>query len=258
MSGTSIELKAGASNSGALESGAPETGASAQASPLPDFASAAYGEAYGRINGLVIVGEAMADRHFRRLAALLPQDREELRRLGAMEGRHAADFVGCGRQLGVTPDLALARRLLAPLQQQFDACEAAGDVVGCLTLQCLIIECFAVAAYRCYLPVADPYAAPITAAVLNDEDEHLGYGEQWLRQRLDAVREPLERCCRQAVPAALAMLDSLKVDLEAIAIAPLELMTEFVICFQQALEACGYTPPQARGLVARLAGAALV
>lgn len=236
---------------------APAAAAGEPAASRPEYGSAAYGDAYSRINALVIVGEAMADRHFRRLAGLLPHDHDELRRLGAMEGRHAADFVGCGRQLGVKPDLALARRLLAPLQQQFEACEANGDVVGCLTLQCLIIECFAVAAYRCYLPVADPYAAPITAAVLQDEDEHLGYGEQWLRPRLEAVREPLERCCRQAVPAALALLQNLKADLEAIAIAPLELMAEFVACFQQALETIGYTPRQARVLVARLAGAAV-
>lgn len=231
--------------------------APSSAAPSPDYGSAAYGAAFSRVNALVIIGEAMADRHFRRLARLLPEDAEELLRLGAMEGRHAADFVGCGRQLGVTPDLALARRLLAPLQRQFDACEAAGDVVGCLTLQCLIIECFALAAYRCYLPVADPYAAPITAAVLQDEDEHLGYGERWLRPRLEAVREPLERCCRQAVPAALLLLRSLRGDLESIAIAPSELMAEFVACFQQALVTIGYTPRQARGLVARLAGAAV-
>jgi len=236
---------------------ASEPVASEQVVPRPDYGSAAYGEAYSRINALVIVGEAMADRHFRRLARLLPHDHDELRRLGAMEGRHAADFVRCGRQLGVKPDLALARHLLAPLQQQFDACEAAGDVVGCLTLQCLIIECFAVAAYRTYLPVADPYAAAITAAVLQGEDAHLGYGEQWLRQRLVLVREPLERCCRQAVPAALSLLERLRADLEALAIAPLELLAEFVACFQQALEAIGYTPRQARLLVARLAGAAL-
>jgi fatty aldehyde decarbonylase len=241
-------------------SAAPFAPASAAPTPVPsrpDYGSASYGDAFSRINALVIVGEAMADRHFRRLAALLPQDREELCRLGAMEGRHAADFVGCGRHLGVTPDLALARRLLAPLRQQFDACESEGDVVGCLTLQCLIIESFAVAAYRCYLPVADLYAAPITAAVLQDEDAHLGYGEQWLGQRLEAVREPLERCCRQAVPAALSLLQGLQADLEAIAIAPLELIATFVACFQEALEAIGYTPQQARVLVARLTGAAL-
>ena len=44
-------------------------------------------------------------------------------------------------------------------------------------------------------------ALPITAAVLRDEGEHLGYGERWLRPRLEAVQGPLERCCRQAVPA---------------------------------------------------------
>ena len=42
-----------------------------------------------------------------------------------------------------------------------------------------------------------------------------------------------------------------------IAIAPLELIATFVACFQEALEAIGYTPHQARVLVARLAGAAL-
>lgn len=233
---------------------------SATAAPRPSplaYDSPTYRQAYSRINGMVVVGEGLADRHFRRLAKLLPHDREELLRLGAMEARHARDFVGCGRNLGVKADAALAHRLLAPLHQQFQEAEAQGDLVSCLVIQCLIIECFAVAAYRCYLPVADPYAAPITAAVLQDEDEHLGYGEQWLRQRLETVREPLERCCRQAVPAALGLLESVRADLEAIAIAPLELMTEFVSCFQQALEAIGYSPRQARGLVARLAGAAL-
>ena len=223
----------------------------------PDYGSAAYGDAYSRINALVIVGEAMADRHFRRLAALLPHNRDELRRLGAMEGRHAADFVGCGRQLGVKPDLALARRLLAPLRQHFDACADEGDVVGCVTLQCLIIECMAAAAYRCYLPVADPYAAPITAAVLRDEAEHLSYGERWLGPRLETVRESLERSCRQVVPEALALLLGLCGDLEAIGMAPLDLLADFVACLQEALEAIGYTPQQARMLVARLAGAAV-
>jgi fatty aldehyde decarbonylase len=226
-------------------------------SPLPDFSSRAYRDAYSRINGLVIVGEGLADRHFRQLAALLPEDRAELQRLGAMEARHAADFVGCGRHLGVRPDVALARRLLAPLQAQFAQAAAAADVVGCLTLQCLIIECVAVAAYRAYLPVADPYAAPITAAVLRDEDEHRGYGERWLFPRLAEVREPLERCCLRAVPVALGLITGLRQDMETLAIDPLELASEFVACFQASLQTIGYPPREARRLVARLAGAAL-
>ncbi len=47
------------------------------------YTSEAYLHAYSRINAMVIVGEGLADRHFRRLAALLPHDREELRRPGA-------------------------------------------------------------------------------------------------------------------------------------------------------------------------------
>lgn len=77
----------------------------------PRYDTEAYRQAYGRISGLVIVGEGLADHHFRRLAALLPRDGAELLRLGAMEARHARDFVGCGRNLGVRPDLPLARLL---------------------------------------------------------------------------------------------------------------------------------------------------
>lgn len=217
-----------------------------------DFTSPSYCQAYSRINAMVVVGEGLADRHFRRLACLLPADRDELLRLGAMEARHAADFVGCGRNLGVKPDSGLARRLLAPLQAQFAQADAAGDVVPCLVIQCLIIECFAVAAYRCYLPVADPYAAPITEAVMRDEHEHLNYGEQWLRPRLAAVREQVEACCREAVPVALAMLQTLRPDLEAIGMEPTDVVGEFVAGFQESLDAIGYTPHEARALVGRL------
>lgn len=223
----------------------------------PDFTAPSYRNAYSRINAMVIVGEGLADRHFRRLASLLPADRDELLRLGAMEARHAADFVGCGRNLGVKPDSGLARRLLAPLQEQFAQADASGDVVSCLVIQCLIIECFAVAAYECYLPVADPYARPITDAVMRDEHEHLNYGEQWLRPRFEAVREQVEQCCRQAVPVALGMLQTLRPDLEAIGIDATDLVAEFVVRFQASLEAIGYAPREARRLVGRLAGASI-
>jgi fatty aldehyde decarbonylase len=221
------------------------------------YDSPAYREAYSRINGMVVVGEGLADRHFRRLAQLLPHDREELLRLGAMEARHARDFVGCGRNLGAKADSSLAHRLLAPLHQQFQEAEARGDLVSCLVIQCLIIECFAVAAYRLYLPVADPYAKPITAAVMADEQEHLNYGEQWLRPRFTAVADQVEACAQRAVPVALGMLEQLRGDLATIGIDPTELVAEFVVLFQESLEAIGYAEAAARRLVNRLATRAL-
>jgi fatty aldehyde decarbonylase len=224
---------------------------------MTTFASSAYRQAYSRINGMVVVGEGLADRHFRRLAKLLPHDRAELLRLGAMEARHARDFVGCGRNLGVKADAALAHRLLAPLHQQFQEAEASGDLVSCLVIQCLIIECFAVAAYRLYLPVADPYAAPITAAVMADEREHLNYGKQWLRPRFAAVAAAVEACALRAVPVALGMLDELRNDLATLGIDPPELVAEFMVLFQESLQAIGFEARAARRLVNRLAARAL-
>lgn len=224
---------------------------------LLDYGNPAYLEAYRRINGLVIVGEAMADRHFRRLATLIPEDHRELGRLAAMEARHAADFVGCGRQLGVRADVGLAQRLLAPLHQQFRQAAGRGDLVSALVIQCLLIESIAVAAYRLYLPVADPYAEPITRAVLADEAEHLNYGETWLRSRHPQVSGAVTTCLEQALPVALELMQVLTTDLRMIGIDPLELLSEVLGGMQESLLAIGWTAAEARRLLTRLAARAL-
>jgi fatty aldehyde decarbonylase len=217
----------------------------------------AYRDAYSRINALVIVGEGLADSHFRLLAGLLPEDRDALMRLAAMEGRHARDFAGCGRELGIRPDLPLAQRLFAPLHRLFREAVRTGDRLSALVIQCLIVESFAVAAYRCYQPVADAYAAPILQTVLDDEAEHLDYGERWLAVRFPEVAAPIAACCGRAVPIVFAMLQAVRADLTAIGIDPSERVGEFVGCFQAAIAAVGFEPRQARGLVARLAGQAV-
>ncbi len=206
---------------------------------------------------MVIVGEGLADRHFRLLADAIPEDAERLQVLAAMEGRHARDFVGCGVHLGVKPDVPLARTLFAPLHALFLEASRAGDRVACLVIQCLIVESFAVAAYRCYLPVADVYARPITAEVLKDEALHLTYGEDWLRPRFQAVAEEVVACCRRALPVVLGMLERLKPDLDTIGIAPVELMGEFIACFQESLVAIGFNPAHSRRVLSELAAAAL-
>lgn len=223
----------------------------------PDYSSAAYLGAYSRINAMVIVGEGLADRHFRLLADAIPEDAESLQVLAAMEGRHARDFVGCGVHLGVKPDFPPARSLFAPLHALFLEASRAGDRVTCLVIQCLIVESFAVAAYRCYLPVADAYAKPITAEVLKDEALHLSYGEDWLRPRFQEVAEEVVACCRRAVPVALSMLERLKFDLETIGIAPVELVGEFMACFQESLVAIGFSPARCRQVLTELAVTAL-
>lgn len=223
----------------------------AAAAPSPDPTSPAYRDAYSRINGVVVVGEGLADRHFRLLARAIPEDGAELRRLGAMEGRHARDFIGCGANLGVRPDAALARRLFAPLHALFQECDRAGDLAGCLVIQCLIVECFAVAAYRAYLPVADAYAQPITAAVLADEAEHLNYGEQWLQGRFAEVSEAVAAICRRALPVTLQILQAVAADMRAIGMDPADLVGSFCELFEQSLVTIGFSGAEARRLVFR-------
>ena len=222
-----------------------------QTKPL-DFGSTDYLDSYSRINGMVIVGEGLADRHFRRLAALFPEDSEELLRLGAMEARHAKDFVGCGKNLGVKANSALAHKLLKPLHSQFSEAEDEGDLVSCLVIQCIIIECFAVAAYRTYLPVADNYAKSITQLVLEDEFEHLNYGECWLRSRFNQVANGVEHCINLAVPVAMNLLDVLKPDLEMIGMDPKELITEFIVCFEDSLQKVGFIRKDAQRIIRKL------
>lgn len=175
-----------------------------------DFASAAYREAYSRINGVVIVGEGLANRHFQMLARRSPADRDELQRLGRMEGDHASAFVGCGRNLGVV-------------------------------------------AYRHYLPVADAYARPITAAVMNDESEHLDYAETWLQRHFDQVKARVSAVVVEALPLTLAMLQSLAADMRQIGMDPVETLASFSELFREALESVGFEAVEARRLLMRAA-----
>ena len=215
----------------------------------PDITNPAYRDAYSRINGMVVVGENLAGRHFRLLARAIPNDQQELERLAAMEGGHASDFMGCSRNLGIKPDLGLARRLFAPLHGLFLKCNHQGDLPGCLVIQGLIVECFALAAYHEYLPVADAYARPITAAVISDEGEHLGYAERWLQAHFNATQASAGTVIRQALPITLSILQTLANDLKAIGMDPHEVLASFSELFLKALEASGFDQTAARRIV---------
>ncbi len=217
----------------------------------PHTDSEAYRQAYGRINGVVVVGETLAHHHFRLLARAIPADGAELLRLGQMEGNHARELSECARNLGVRPDIRLAKQLFAPLHQLFRQCDERGDITGCVVIQCLIVECFAVAAYRNYLPVADAFARPITAAVLADESEHLDSGEVWLKQRFAAVQAAVSTICLQALPTTLAILRALVDDMRVIGMDPYELVASFGEGFQQSLETIGFGSSEAARLLRR-------
>lgn len=150
-----------------------------------------YRDAYSRINAIVIEGEAEAYSNYLQLAELLPESKTDLIKLAKMEERHKKGFTACGKNLNVTPDMEFAEKFFAELHGNFQKAFATKDIVTCLLIQSLVIECFAIAAYNIYIPVADPFARKITEGVVKDEYLHLNFGEEWLQEHFEQSKANL-------------------------------------------------------------------
>jgi fatty aldehyde decarbonylase len=206
-----------------------------------DFQSEIYKDAYSRINAIVIEGEQEAYENYIKLAELLPESKDELIRLSKMESRHKKGFEACGRNLQVTPDLEFAREFFSPLHQNFQDAAAGGKVVTCLLIQSLIIECFAIAAYNCYIPVADDFARKITEGVVKDEYSHLNFGEVWLKESFAESKAELEDANRQNLPIVWRMLNKVEKDAHTLAMEKEALVEDFMIQYGEALSNIGFT-----------------
>ena len=197
-----------------------------------DFKSETYKDAYSRINAIVIEGEQEAHENYITLAQLLPESHDELIRLSKMESRHKKGFEACGRNLQVTPDLQFAKEFFSGLHQNFQTAAASGNVVTCLLIQSLIIECFAIAAYNIYIPVADDFARKITEGVVKEEYSHLNFGE---------VKAELEQANRQNLPIVWRMLNQVEGDAHTMAMEKDALVEDFMIQYGEALSNIGFT-----------------
>ncbi|MFE1748313.1 aldehyde oxygenase (deformylating) [Coleofasciculus sp. H7-2] len=206
-----------------------------------DFHSETYKDAYSRINAIVIEGEQEAHENYIKLGELLPDDRDDLIRLSKMESRHKKGFEACGRNLQVTPDIEFARKFFLGLHQNFQDAAAAGGIVTCLVIQSLIIECFAIAAYNIYIPVADDFARKITEGVVKDEYSHLNYGEVWLKNHFEESKAELEAANRQNLPIVWRMLNEVEKDASVLGMEKESLVEDFMIQYGEALSNIGFT-----------------
>ncbi|MDF5707657.1 MAG: aldehyde oxygenase (deformylating) [Nostoc sp. S4] len=208
--------------------------------PEIDFKSEKYKDAYSRINAIVIEGEQEAHDNYIQLAQLLPESEKELIRLSKMESRHKKGFEACGRNLQVIPDLQFAKEFFLGLHQNFQTAAAQGKVVTCLLIQSLIIECFAIAAYNIYIPVADDFARKITEGVVKDEYSHLNFGEVWLKEHFGQSKAELEEANRQNLPLVWKMLNQVADDAKTLAMEKDALIEDFMIQYGEALSNIGF------------------
>lgn len=211
-------------------------------SPEIDFHSETYKDAYSRINAIVIEGEQEANDNYIKLAELLPDHKDELIGLSKMESRHMKGFQACGRNLQVTPDMEFARKFFADLHENFQEAAAEGRTVTCLLIQSLIIECFAIAAYNIYIPVADAFARKITEGVVKDEYSHLNFGEKWLKAHFEESKAELEQANRQNLPLVWRMLNEVEADAKILGMEKDALVEDFMIAYGEALSNIGFSP----------------
>jgi len=216
-----------------------------------DYSSPAYRQAYSRINGIVIEGEQEAHDNYLRLAEMLPAAAEELRKLAKMELRHMKGFQACGKNLKVEPDREFARAFFAPLRDNFQKAAVAADLVTCLVIQSLIIECFAIAAYNIYIPVADEFARKITEGVVQDEYLHLNFGERWLGEHFAEVKTQIETANAQNLPLVWKMLQQVNEDIEAIYMDREAIVENFLIAYGEALANIGFNTREVMRLSAQ-------
>ena len=211
-----------------------------QASEI-DFFSDTYRDTYSRINGIVIEGEQQAHDNFVRLAELLPENKEYLIQLAKIEARHKKSFQACGQNLNVTPDLEFARQFFADLHQSFEAAADANKIVTCLVIQALIIECFAIAAYNVYIPVADDFAKKITKSVMQDEYSHLNFGEAWLKEHFEASKDEIKTANRQVLPIIWRMLNEVESDAKVLGMEKSALVEGFLSDYGESLKNIGFS-----------------
>jgi len=215
-----------------------------------DFHSETYKDAYSRINAIVIEGEQEAYDNYIKLGELMPEYAETLLGLAKMEMRHKKGFESCGRNLKVTPDMQFAQEFFGELHQNFQTASAKGQIVTCLLIQSLIIECFAIAAYNIYIPVADDFARKITEGVVKDEYSHLNFGEQWLKNNFTESRVELEAANRQNLPIVWKMLNQVESDAHILAMEKEALVEDFMIQYGEALANIGFTTREIMSLSA--------
>jgi fatty aldehyde decarbonylase len=212
-----------------------------QAAPAIDFQSDSYKDAYSRIDAIVIEGEQEAQDNYMQLTGLLPDFENDLVRLSKMEAKHKKGFEACGRNLQVTPDMVFAKEFFGGLHGNFQKAAAEGKLVTCLVIQSLIIECFAIAAYNIYIPVADDFARKITEGVVKDEYTHLNFGEEWLKANFATAKAEIEEANRENLPIVWRMLNQVEHDAQELGMDKDALVEDFMIQYGEALANIGFS-----------------
>ena len=165
-----------------------------------------------------VTGELLAAMNYTSLSEICDDPAEVADALehAAGEKGHAAAFSAEGRRIGVDVPNNVNGKHWKRLREAFLRCVTARDFIGCLIVQEIMLESFAVASYARVGKVAPGSMGKTFAAIAAEEEEHIGHAMEILRieraqdaQRFDdklyslhlevmtILAEMLARDCRQ-------------------------------------------------------------
>lgn len=139
-----------------------------------------------------VTGELLAAQNYASLAEMCedPEEKADALEHAAGERGHATRFAAEGRKLGVDVTNNVNAKHWKRLRDAFLGSIAERDFIGCLIVQEIMLESFAVASYSRVGKVAPGSLGKTFAAIAAEEEEHVGHALAILRaeRALDAKR----------------------------------------------------------------------
>jgi rubrerythrin len=139
-----------------------------------------------------MTGELIAAMNYASLSEICndPEEVADALEHAAIERGHAGRFAAEGRKIGVEVANNVAAKHWKQLREAFMSCIGERDFIGCLIVQEIMLESFAVASYARVGRVAPGSMGKTFASIADEEEEHVDHAMAILRaeRALDAQR----------------------------------------------------------------------
>ena len=139
-----------------------------------------------------ITGELLAAMNYASLSEICddPEEAADALEHAEIERGHAARFAAEGRKIGVDVANNVDAKYWKRLREAFVDCITERDFIGCLIVQEIMLESFAVASYARVGKVAPGNLGKTFAAIAAEEEDHVGHAMSILRaeRALDVKR----------------------------------------------------------------------
>src|SRR2546430_2205636 len=138
-----------------------------------------------------VTGELVAAMNYADLAEICddPEEAREAREHAAIERAHAAAFIAAGRKIGVNVVSNVDSKHWKRLREAFMRCIAERDTIGCLIVQEIMLESFALASYTRVAIVAPGSLGKVFGAIALEEQKHADHAMAILKAERDANPE---------------------------------------------------------------------